>query len=303
MPVDKAELAKDLAENPEYQTLAVAELTKKEFVVRDKATDTTFLENYKKDVIEKEIPGKIKEVHDRYDKDVEETFGVKRNQDEKSYDYLKRAGKLKLAEIADLNEKIKKGDSSGVLTKKLADAEEQYKNQLAAKDTEISEIKTKFGQTEKSAAMDRAYAGVRSLFKKDLPPLFSRTERAVLDDILKTAVMKDGVIYAGNADGSIKKTPAFVEIKMEDYLKEEFKEVIETKKITGGGGSGGEGKGKEIDPSTITLETFVAPETVKSQDDLMTYMMEIGLQRGSKVFNDIFKKHGIEKKLPLTSKR
>lgn len=306
MPVDKVELAKDL-ENPEYQAIAKEALTKKEFVVRSKDEEATFQTNFKTDVIEKEIPGKIKAVHDQYDKDTKELFGVDRNQDEKSYDYLRRAAKAKITEydsakteIASLKEQIKGGDPTGVLKKQLEDAEEKARVALADKDKKISELENLNTVTKKESHLMNEYSGIKSTFKSSLPTLFDITEKAVLDDALRNSVIKDGKLYATNADGSIKKDTSFKEILVKDELAIKFKDVIDQAKVQGGtGAKGGEKKqGDKVDPATITEENFTMNDSIKSKDDLMTHMMELGIPRGTLQFTKIWDKFG--SKLPTT---
>lgn len=301
MPVNKEELAKDL-ETPEYQKLVAETLAKKEFIVRTKDEETGFLDRFKTDVIEKEIPVKIKAVHDQYDKDIKETFGLDRDQNEKSYDYLKRAGKAKLAELdglrskmITLEEQIKKGDPTGAFQKQLDEAENKYKTALAQKDQELTELRTKMTTTEKSSAVSTIYAGLKSAFKTSLPPLFARTEKGLLDEaVSRAAVIQDGgksVLAMTNADGSPMKDAQFNVITVEAWLKAELKDVIDDKKPQGGGGSKGEDPNKKDDPTKITVDNFVMPETVKAKTDLMEYMQSLGLKRGTEAFNKIWDKH------------
>jgi hypothetical protein len=308
MPVNKEELAKDL-ETPEYQTIVKETLAKKDFIIRTKDEETGFLDRYKTDVIEKEIPKKVADIHNQYDKDVKELFGLDRNQNEKSYDYMKRAASAKLSELqtyADkvkgLEEQIKKGDPTGAIAKKLEEAEAQYKNQLEAKDKELGDLRNKMSTTEKRSAVDTVYAGIKSAFKKDLPALFARTEKAILDEIYGRAGWSDvggkQVLVLMNPDGTVAKDGSFNPITVESYLRGELKEVIEEKKAQGGAGSSGApdpNAGKKSDE--ITKDNFIKPETVKTRDDLMTYMLSVGLKRGQNNFNEIWST--FSKDLPL----
>jgi hypothetical protein len=296
MAVDKTELAKDL-DTPEYQAFVKEELAKKDFIIRSKDEETQFQTRFKTDVIEKEIPGKVKEIYDNLDKDIKTLYNIDRNQDEKTYDYLKRAATTRNTdydnakkEVAALKEQIAQGDTSGVVKKQLQEAEEKARIALETKDKELNELRTKHTTTEKKALLSDAYVGVKSKFKKELPSLFARTEKAILDEALSIAVIKEGKIYKGDGNGGIAKDGSFKEITLEEHLLAEFKEVIDTKAPPKpGAGSGGAGK-DGIDPTTITKENFVRPETVKSRGDLMDYMLELGLARGTKQFNEIWAK-------------
>ncbi len=302
MPVDKAELAKDL-DTPEYQAIAKEALSKKEFTVRTKEEETTFQERFKTDVIEKEIPGKIKAVHDQYDKDTKELFGVDRKQDEKSYDYLKRAAKERLTEydtlkteVSTLKEQIKKGDPTGALQKQLEETEARAKTALEEKDKKIAALESEGSLTKKETKLMTDYADIKLTFKKDLPALFSISEKAILEGVLKNSILKDGVLYAANADGSIKKDTSFKEITVKDELALLFKDVVDAAKKQGGTGSKSDNK-DNIDPSKLTLDSFSMPADVKTKDELMTHMIGIGLLRGTTLFTQIWDKYSKDLKL------
>lgn len=304
MAIDKIELAAEIEKNPEIVAVAQDALTKKGFVIRDKAANDTFLDNYKKDIIEKEIPAKISEVHNKYDTDIESIYGVKKDASEKTHEYLKRAANGKLTE---LNAKIagfekiisEKGDPNGVFQKKIEAAEELARKAIAEKDATIKDLSAKTEQTQKSSLLTSAYSELSKTFTKTLPPLWDRTAKIVLDDILKNTILEDGVLYIGDGNGLKKKDASFNPIKVEDVLKTEFKDVIDTKRSNAGAGSG-KGGGKDenaIDPLTINKDTFVVPASVRTQDDLMTALLESGVPRGSKAFNDIWDKYakGVER--------
>jgi hypothetical protein len=304
MPVDKTELAKDL-ETPEYQGIVKEALEKKEFVIRTKADETAYLDRFKTDVIEKEIPTRVKGIHDQYDKDIKELYGVERAQDEKTYDYLKRVAKGSLTKLGEfegkvktLEEQIKKGDPTGALAKQLEEAENKYKAELSKYETKVKELETSQTRTEKRAAVSTIYAGIKIGFKKELPALFSRTEKAILEEVEASSVLKDGRLFMANPDGTIRKDAQFKEISVEDFLRTELKEVIDSGRNQGGSGSGGGGTPPAgVDPSTITADNFEMIADIKTKDDLMSYMLKLGLKRGEKVFNDIWNKHSKNLKL------
>jgi hypothetical protein len=298
MPVDKIELAKDL-ETPEYQTIVKETLAKKEFTIRTKDEETSFQDNFKKDVIEKEIPKKISEVHTQYDKDVEEITGLKREQNEKSYDFVKRALKANTGdttalrtEITDLKKQIAAGDNTGATKKLLDEAENKFKASLAEKDQLIQKLQGETTATKRESLLTSAYAGVKKDFKKELPPMFDRTEKAILSEVLSGAVVgDDGKLYMGDGKGGVLKDKSFNPVLVETHLREEFKAVIDVTKPKGGAGStpppGGSGK---TNPDEITVENFEMPDNLKNADDLMTYLLEVGIKRGTDQFNKIWEK-------------
>jgi hypothetical protein len=297
MPVDKVELAKDL-ESAEYQTLVKETLGKKDFTIRTKDEQATYEQNFKKDVIEKEIPGKIKEVHDQYDKDVSEMTGLKREQNEKTYDFVKRALKANTgdsaaltAKIKTLEEQIAKGDTSGATKKLLEEAEAKFKTKLQEQDQLITKLQGETTATKKQSLLTSDYATIKASFVKQLPKLFDRTEKSILTEALEIGLVDDdGKIYASDGKGNFLKDSSFQKIPMTVWLKNEFKDVIDAgAKPLPGGGSQPPNK-TETNPDLITVDNFVVPETIKTGTDLGTYMLEQGLMRGTQKYTDIWNK-------------
>jgi hypothetical protein len=298
MPVLKDELVKDL-ETPEYQTLVRETLAKKDFVVYTKDEHAQYLDRFKTDVVEKELPSRLSKVYSDLDKDIKETFGIDRAENEKSYDYLKRAGAVKLGElkssgdkIKELEEALKKGDPSGALQKKLEEEERKFKTILDEKNGEIKKLRGETERTRKEADVKLLYGDIKKTFVKTLPTLFHKIEAVTINEAIANSVLKEGKLYMANADGSIRKDSGYNEITVEEWLKQEFKDVIEKIKPPAGGGGGGKGGDPEPDPTKYTAETFPMKAEIKTRVGLMDYMDSLGLKRGTTLYNEIYKKHG-----------
>jgi hypothetical protein len=298
MPVNKEELVKDL-ESPEYLGLIKETLAKKEFVVQDKTEHASYLDRFKSDVIEKELPSRVKAVHDSYDKDTKDLFGVDRDPNEKSYDYLKRAAKGKLTEletsakkIADLEAAIAKGDTSAAMAAKLEAEETKFKTILREKDSQIEQLQKQTQTTSKTADVKLIYGEIKKGFVKQLPPMFARAEAAALDEVINNSVVKDGKLYMSNPDGTVRKDSSYNEITVEDHLKKEFKDVIEVQKKQGGAGSPPGPGDPTVDPSKLTPDNFPMKESIKTKIELTDYMLSLGLKQGTKEFIAIWTKYG-----------
>jgi hypothetical protein len=299
MPVPKEELLKDL-DTPEYQTIVKEALSKKNFVVQTKEENTSFLDRYKADVIEKEIPTRIKAVHDQYDNDIKSLYGVERDSNEKSYDYLKRAAaqsnaalKTSQDKIAELEEAIKNGKGTETIRQKLEQEELKYQKELKAHKARIAELEKSQQITTRQADVKLLYGEIKKTFIKQLPSMFAKAEAATLNEVINNSTVKDGVLYMTNADGSIMKDNDFNEITVENYLKKEFKDVIEKKREQGGAGSGngtGADGGGGIDPDKYTVDNFPMKDSVKTRGELMDYMISLGIKRQSVAWNTIYKK-------------
>jgi flagellar hook-basal body complex protein FliE len=298
MPVSKEELLKDL-DTPEYQTLIKEALTKKEFVIQDKTEHQSYLDRYKNDVLEKELPNRIKTIYDNIDKDVKETFGVDRDPNEKTYEYLKRAGKTKLSaleqsqqKIRELEEAISKGDGTAAMKRKLEEEQANFQRELKKREDKIRELEQNHSIVQKTADVKLLYGELKKGFIKQLPPLFARAEAAALDEAIRNSVAQDGKLYMANADGSIRKDSSYNEISVEDFLKAEFKDVIETQRKAGGAGSEG-GKGDPKDPKDITDENFPMKSDIKNKRELTDYMLSLGIKQGTEQFRKIWVKYGL----------
>lgn len=304
MPVNKDELAQDIATNPEYQTIVKTELAKKEFVIHDKTEHTAYLDRVKSTTIEQELPkqldAKISETYSRIDKDVKELYGIDRNTNEKTHEYLKRAAKTRNDELAsskatiiELNEAIKKGDPTGVWSKKLEETQQLYQSQLAAKDQEIEGVRKQAGGLATKAKIDLTFVDIKKDFKKALPPMFDITQEAILSSVssqVKTG--EDGQLYMIDAAGAWVLDGTFSKVPLTNYLRDKFKDVIEIKKIVPGSGSHQEPP-PDIDPTKLTLETFPMKPSIKTKPELMDYMNSIGLKRGTTEYNRIWGKFSV----------
>jgi len=178
------------------------------------------------------------------------------------------------------------------MKKRLEDEEQRFKKLLSDKDKELDQVKGEAVKYRKAADIKLIYGEIKKGFIKALPPMFATAEAATLDEVVRNSVEKDGRLYMANPDGSVKKDSSYNEISVEDYLKAAFKEVIETKKTQGGGGSGGAGGDPGTDPSKLTDENFPMRADIKTKAALMDYMISLGLKQGTEQFTKIYAKFG-----------
>lgn len=304
MPLTEEEIqAIASAENPAEHELVKPLIDSAKLKIRTEEAENSFLDRFKNDVIEKNIPERIKEVHNQYDKDVFALTGIERKQDEKSYDYTRRAFKEKeasfVSKITALEEKAKKGgDPEGIYKSQIEELTKQnetLQNNLQSKSDEIAQMQGKFVAGQKRNKLMSEYTEIKKSFKKDLPDYFKVFENETIEAVLKNTKEEDGKLIPLNDDGTVMKDADLNVIDIKDVLKMKFKDAIDKDRATGG--TGGIGSGKNIDPDTITIEDFARPAEVDTQEKLMTYMLKLGLQRGSEKFNKIWSKHS--EKLPF----
>lgn len=289
-----AQVAEAITANPEIQKAAIETLTKSNYAIRDQAAQTAYEADLRKQEADRVASG----IHTQYDKDLAELFGedYKRNQGEHTYEAMKRIGKAKIqaytTKVSELEAAIAKGDHSGALKKQLEEVQATFQRRVEELTNENTTLKTGAENGSKQIALQSAYSEISKNFLKTLPPMFDRTKKSIFDDILKDVIVKDGVAYKGK-NGVIDRDPVTLkDYALVDYLKLEFKDVIDTKKPAGGSGSGGPGNGDPgLDPANITENNFIRAENVKSTEDLMTQMMALGIPKGTKEFNAIWNKH------------
>ena len=269
------------------------------YAIRTTEEDNTFKQNAinhgAETLFNDKIGDKLKELHNQYDQDVFNVTGIQRNQDEKSYDYNKRVHETNLARIKqleasnkELDSRLKSGDVDSVWKSKYETIESEAKQRLLEKDNEIQKLKGTTERFTKSQEINKIYTPIKSTFKKDLPGYFKTTEEHILNDVISKAKQKNGEwIMTKDGENELLDTN-LNEIKIEDFLKKQFKDAIEEKRTQNGIGTG-HGSTKS-DGGTSNV---VVPGEIKTISKLIDYLLEIGLERGSKEWHEAYKK-GLE---------
>lgn len=247
--------------------------------------------------VEKQIGSKISEVHTAYDKDILELTGEAKGGTEKTYDYLKRAvgGVLtaRQTKIADLEKAIADGSTDPTLKAQLAD--------LQKKETDWKEKEKNYGTTlfEKDVLLDLRLGQVGIKLNDALPKSLQQlalenAEKKVLG--MAKAQTVDGVtsiVYMKNGQVALKDGVAAT---AGDLLREELKDVLDQGQGGAGGGAGGGqggagGKGGKVNvPDAL-------PATVKTQSQLIDYLLQLGVADGTDEFDAAFDK--LSKGLPI----
>jgi hypothetical protein len=251
------------------------------------------LDRYKEDILNKEIPGKIKEVHDKYDESFK-NLGFERKQDEKTYHAVERILKEQKERIEALAAAGKGGqeyeNKLQEFKRKQEEIESNAQKTIAEKDKELEELRNKYQMTEKQTKLQEVFAPIKAKFKSDLPSYFQSHERTVLNEVLKNTAEKDGKLIMLNSDGSEMKDNSFNNVTAESYLAEQFKDVFKDERKPQGG-TGANGSDPNKDTKNITVESFVLPPNVKTRGDLMNYLVDKGLDMRSKPYLEIYNKH------------
>lgn len=258
------------------------------------------------------INTKIGELHGRYDQDVETVTGVKKNQGEKSYDFVKRVlGSYKekadaqpgLAtkvtdletEISTLKQTIADGKGNEAMKQQLTDAQSQLKALKTQYDTEKAEwgtkeqeFNSKMTSFQVNGQFEKATAGLK--FKAGYPDsvqstLIDSAKSKILAQYKPDWVEADGkkVFVFRDEKGEIvrNKANALNPYTVEELLAENLKEVLDPGQQQKGGGTGpAGGKDKQIE----VVDIAGAKTQVEADEVIVKYLMQIGETRGSASF-------------------
>ena len=263
------------------------------------------------------IGTKIGALHGQYDADILGITGIKKKDDEKSYDYAKRVlGEYKTkaesvktiqtqltaaqAQVAELQSKLEKGAGDETLKQQLKDAKAQVtqlQTQLQTKETEFNTKKAEFDKTIKDTHVDYAFqaatAGLK--FKSGITEPIQKT----LLNTAKAEVLAKGTpdfiedgqggkkLVIRGADGNILNNPknnlnpyTMQELVMETSLKD----VIDTGRQQAGVGTGGFGSGSGGTGGTLDLSGIKSQ--VEADKAIEAHLLANGLTRDSQEFAD-----------------
>lgn len=263
------------------------------------------------------IGTRIGELHGQYDRDIFSITGIKKNDGEKSYDYMKRMlGKYKAdleassgirgelneakAKIVELTGKLEKGAGEDI-QKQLNDARNrvsQLQEQLKAKETAFADERKNLENAIKGVHVDYAFAAAtRGLkFKAGIPESAQKTLlKAAKDEVLAKGTpdfVDDGKggrkLVLRGADGNVLNNAknnlnpyTVAELVMETSIKD----VIDSgRQQSGGGTSGGSGSGGSGSGGGSLIDLSGAKSQIEADRLIEAHLLANGLTRDSAEF-------------------
>lgn len=248
------------------------------------------------------IGNKIRDLHNQYDADVLSITGIAKDNDEKSYNYVKRVlGKFKTdtAEIEalkkdkkTLEEKIASGSQDETLKTQLKDTS----NKLKQMETQFSTAKQewekeKAGLAEKVVLTKADYVFAQAVsgmkFKASIP----ESIRKVVIENAKNEILRgkkidfteDGNMVFRDENGNILNNPAngLQPYTASDLMKEQLKDALDAGR---GAGAGTSGKGAGKGAGTGVIDFSMAKTQVQADDLIAKHLMDQGLTRDNPVF-------------------
>ena len=248
---------------------------------------TTFLDNFKKDTVEKSIGDEISKVHSRYDDDLFQITGLRKEPSEKTYDFNKRIVndlKTKAESAEGLEQKIEdlKGKSPDeTLKRENADLLKQYNDLKTEHDDKVGEMQSKFKGTQIMGRLDAAMQGLK--FKDSIPDTVRSTViNAAKVKLSESADMNEDILVFRDKEGIILKNRenSLEPYTAEEMIKTELKDILDTgRKIEGTGV-----KPKVEEKNGKKTIIMAIPDSVKSTTDLHEHLVKEGLTRNSEEY-------------------
>ena len=252
------------------------------------------------------IGAKVGEIHRKYDETILKATGIERDGDEKSYNYLARAGstlRKKLEEASGYKAKVdelKAKLESGSADEGLKDQYENLKAELAQTKEQYTELQGKFAETQTEYEqrlfglqvdheLSQAVAGVK--MKADLPESASKVLlQQAMASVKKNKAdfIDDGQggkrLVFRNEDGAIMNNPAnqLNPYTASELLKAELKSlgVLDEGKKQPGAGTTPPKKSK----SAGTIDISDARTQVEANEIITQQLLARGLTRDSEAF-------------------
>jgi hypothetical protein len=271
----------------DYKVL-VDTLGEKEIELLSKSKKEDYLNTLRSSVEEGIASRKTSEIYSNLDRDVMEVSGLKKNSDEKTYDFTKRAinnFKSRSTEleskVQELETKIREGSQDKTLSTQI----EALNLKIAENDKEKVLLQSKLLEKDINIEIKE---GLRLLpaFKKDLPKdVIDEFVSGTINKLTQTAKIENGKVTFYNGDKPILNDKAQV-ATAEDILKDRLKSIIDPGRKQEGAGSGsdnGKDKGGFVRIATV-------PAGITHQGQLIDHMVNMGYIKNSKDYLEDYAK-------------
>lgn len=272
-----------------------------DFQVFTKAEHESFLNNLKDtEPFKKEISSTMGTILGEIDNVVFDTVGEKRTEGVKTTDFIKTHLTRLNSEIQSSGSKI--GELEKALDEKGGDNEQLtiLKNENAGLKTKhqamMDDWKGKYETLENDgkqsrimSEFDRSLMGVKFKDAKIIPEdVRSAMIEKAKSNLLGKATFVNGVLAFDDGKGDVLRDDKLNPLTAQDLLKIELKSIVD---------EGRQASGVNIDEPVIKDEdgkidvNLNLPDTVKTNADLTTFLMQSGLQRGSKEYHAAYAKY------------
>ena len=267
-------------------------------IVRKKAEETDYLNNFKKQAIDQQMPDILKSIHDQYDEDLFKITGQKRTgTGVHTYDFMKQIysdlkskadkGTELEGQIKTLQDQIKAGAHDQGLLNELEDVKKRYGKLQSDTKLQLAEKEKAFQDFRVGAEIDKAIAGfkIKDTIPDAVKTTYLETKRA---ELLKSAKIEDGKLVFIDSNGIVMKNITTMNpMTINEILKDTLLPIIDEGIINPGAGA---------DPNKAASKTSAAyfPANGLKLDDLSEDVQaKTGYKRGTpeyqKAFNEGYK--------------
>jgi len=261
----------------EFEVLTVSELKERE---------TNILNNAVATEVDKKIGDRISELHTQYDKDIEEVTGLKKEPNQKTYEFNKQVlsqykkdqeGYTDLKQkYTDLEKTKSKGNEDTI--KELEEVRKQAKADKEASELKITELTNTSSSQQKGFIIDGTIAGLK--FNENIPEAvrksFIEKER---QSLINGSEMREGKLVFLKEDGHpvLNKDHAIKDAS--EMVNERLSEILVKGK-----------PGLNLKKDKKEFQSIVLPDHVKDKNGVIAYMKTIpGLNMNTKEWTETFR--------------
>ena len=281
-----------------------------------------FIANANKAYFDENVGKEISKVYNGIDEDIFSITGKRKVGDQKTYDFVKEVvtgfkttveelGKNTPEELAklkqdkaDLEEKLKNGESSSHWKKSYEEVMEQLKTTTAQHQKELESVNNRILQSNVDNEIVKGIADLK--FNESLPKIaIDAIVNQAKGSLVNNAKIIDGKVVFHDAEGKVLRNKQFEVATAKELLEESLKDILATGKA-GGGGAPQTGKGEVITTGTgdstklkLVLDAKLITSKMKFNELAEKALFDKGVARGSKDWNqiitDAYKEYGVDK--------
>ena len=254
------------------------------FVIRTEEEDKSFLDNYRESTVEKTLGERVSELHSRYDADILEVTGLRKDPKEKTYEFNKRVLKEYQSKIAAHEQRIKELSEKTPSPKnddKIRELEGLIDQIKRDKDSEIEKAKHETITYKTRTEFDKAM----SKLPID-PSIPEKARRALVESTINQLMTagewrEEGLVFKDEKGEVLRNKQTYKPMTAEELLTEQLQDILKVdRKLEGADIPDGVNK-KDI-PGVLPLHI-----TTKVQ--LSDYLFKtLGLKRSSKEYEQLY---------------
>lgn len=267
-----------------------------------------YLENANKAYFDANVGSYTSDIYNKLDNDIFEVTGLRKEANEKSYDFQKRvlADLKKKAEdttgntpeevktlkdkIKDLEDKVKNGESSGHWKKSYEEVVEELRKNKETHEQQLADLNSQILNNSVEVDITTGLGGLK--LNETLP---EAVRNAYINqhkgDLIKNAKIVDGKPVYYDAEGKPLLDKQYKPASAEYLLKERLKDILAVDKVPGGGAPQG-GKGEVITVGTgdsATKKLVLDKSTFSTRQEFLSVaekaLAEEGITRNDKQYN------------------